>query len=287
MSKASRPYKEELLEDLRDPSEAAAYLTAALEDGSPNVFLLALRDVAEAHGMKQFTTLLKRLILHTYSILLLGILAAFCGCSLMGLRGQSGPNQIVLTNRHGKDTFNPDQLFYFQWEIEQRPDSTRAVTAQGSESIPARIIGRDHTHLWLESKRWNSVERIPRAYSKEKMIRFSRSKEKVQVGLPIHAITGVSLDVEQRVEGSGISEKGFLAALAAGAFGGFVFTMEFFVNEEEHDHDDDVVLLVLGTMGTLSGAVGYPIYKAIKKEKVSYRKKYLLTGADGFRLIIE
>ena len=53
MSKASRPYKEELLEDLRDPGEAAGYLTAALEDGSPAVFLLALRDVAEAHGMKR------------------------------------------------------------------------------------------------------------------------------------------------------------------------------------------------------------------------------------------
>ena len=53
MSKASRPYKESLLEDLKDPSEAAEYLTAALEDDSPDVFLLALRDVAEAHGMKK------------------------------------------------------------------------------------------------------------------------------------------------------------------------------------------------------------------------------------------
>ena len=52
MNKASRPYKESLLEDLKDPKEAAEYLTAALEDGSPDVFLLALRDVAEAHGMK-------------------------------------------------------------------------------------------------------------------------------------------------------------------------------------------------------------------------------------------
>mgnify|MGYP001600588167 CR=1 FL=1 len=53
MSKASRPYKESLLEDLKDPNEAAEYLTAALEDGSPEVFLLALRDVAEAHGMQR------------------------------------------------------------------------------------------------------------------------------------------------------------------------------------------------------------------------------------------
>jgi probable addiction module antidote protein len=53
MNRASRPYKESLLEDLKDPNEAAEYLTAALEDGSPDVFLLALRDVAEAHGMKR------------------------------------------------------------------------------------------------------------------------------------------------------------------------------------------------------------------------------------------
>ena len=53
MSNASRPYRDDLLEDLRNPSEAAAYLTAALEDESPDVFLLALRDVAAAHGMKR------------------------------------------------------------------------------------------------------------------------------------------------------------------------------------------------------------------------------------------
>ena len=53
MSKVSRPYKESLLEDLKDPSEAAEYLTASLEDADPEVFLLALRDVAEAHGMKR------------------------------------------------------------------------------------------------------------------------------------------------------------------------------------------------------------------------------------------
>ena len=51
MTAASRPYKDSLLEDLMDPKEAAAYLTAALEDDMPEVFLLALRHVAEAHGM--------------------------------------------------------------------------------------------------------------------------------------------------------------------------------------------------------------------------------------------
>ena len=43
MSKASRPYKPELLEALVDPAEAAEYLNAALEEGSNELFLLALR----------------------------------------------------------------------------------------------------------------------------------------------------------------------------------------------------------------------------------------------------
>jgi probable addiction module antidote protein len=43
-------YRDALLESLRDPDEAAHYLTACLEDGDAGVFLLALRDVAEAHG---------------------------------------------------------------------------------------------------------------------------------------------------------------------------------------------------------------------------------------------
>ncbi len=44
----SKSYKETLLQRLRGPEEAAAYLDAALEEGDKGVFLLALRDVAEA-----------------------------------------------------------------------------------------------------------------------------------------------------------------------------------------------------------------------------------------------
>jgi probable addiction module antidote protein len=43
-------YRESLLESLRNPDEAAQYLNACLEDEDPHVFLLALRDVADAHG---------------------------------------------------------------------------------------------------------------------------------------------------------------------------------------------------------------------------------------------
>jgi probable addiction module antidote protein len=49
-SRASHPYERDLHQDLADPREAAAYLTAAIEDGDLNVFLLALRDVAQVHG---------------------------------------------------------------------------------------------------------------------------------------------------------------------------------------------------------------------------------------------
>jgi probable addiction module antidote protein len=46
----TRSYKEHLLKSLEDPQEAAAYLDACLDDEDPHVFLLALKDVAEARG---------------------------------------------------------------------------------------------------------------------------------------------------------------------------------------------------------------------------------------------
>jgi probable addiction module antidote protein len=46
----SRSYEEALAEDLQDPAEAVEYLNACLEDGDPQIFLLALRDVARARG---------------------------------------------------------------------------------------------------------------------------------------------------------------------------------------------------------------------------------------------
>lgn len=42
-------YHEQLIEQLKDVDEAAAYLTACFEE-SEEVFLLGLRQVAEAHG---------------------------------------------------------------------------------------------------------------------------------------------------------------------------------------------------------------------------------------------
>ncbi|MFT5241830.1 MAG: putative addiction module antidote protein [Kiritimatiellia bacterium] len=51
MTKSSVRYDAGLHEDLCDPVEAAAYLNAALEDGSQDVFLMALRDVAKARGL--------------------------------------------------------------------------------------------------------------------------------------------------------------------------------------------------------------------------------------------
>jgi len=43
-------YQKDLIESLKDPQEAAAYLNAALEDGDRESFLLALRNIAEANG---------------------------------------------------------------------------------------------------------------------------------------------------------------------------------------------------------------------------------------------
>jgi probable addiction module antidote protein len=48
MMEKSRPYQEYLNEILADPLEAAGYLNAAMEEGDKELFLLALRNVAEA-----------------------------------------------------------------------------------------------------------------------------------------------------------------------------------------------------------------------------------------------
>jgi probable addiction module antidote protein len=53
MTKPSVQYENGLKDALADPEEAAAYLNAALEDGSQDVFLMALRDVAEARGLSR------------------------------------------------------------------------------------------------------------------------------------------------------------------------------------------------------------------------------------------
>jgi probable addiction module antidote protein len=47
----SVPYDDYLIERLKDRRSAEAYLKASLEEDDPRVFLLALRDVAQARGI--------------------------------------------------------------------------------------------------------------------------------------------------------------------------------------------------------------------------------------------
>ena len=50
MAKKTTSYQEDLIEALKDPREAAAYLNAAMEERDRELFLLAMGNVAEAHG---------------------------------------------------------------------------------------------------------------------------------------------------------------------------------------------------------------------------------------------
>ncbi len=43
-------YTDQLVEDLKDPVEAAAYLQAAIEEGDREALLIAMRHVTAAHG---------------------------------------------------------------------------------------------------------------------------------------------------------------------------------------------------------------------------------------------
>lgn len=48
--KPYKPYHASLIKALKNPEEAAAYLNAALEEGDEELFLVALKNVAEARG---------------------------------------------------------------------------------------------------------------------------------------------------------------------------------------------------------------------------------------------
>lgn len=50
-----KSYSDSLESALTDPAEAAAYLDAAMEEGDSAALLLALRHVAQAHGMTEVT----------------------------------------------------------------------------------------------------------------------------------------------------------------------------------------------------------------------------------------
>lgn len=50
MATTTKPYTELLHAQLQEPENAIEYLRACLADPDPRVFLLALRDVAEARG---------------------------------------------------------------------------------------------------------------------------------------------------------------------------------------------------------------------------------------------
>lgn len=62
MNETTAKYETGLKESLTNSEEAAAYLNAALEENDQEIFLLALRDIAEARGFTRVAqdTLLNR-----------------------------------------------------------------------------------------------------------------------------------------------------------------------------------------------------------------------------------
>jgi len=53
MDRITRPYQDELLKALSDPNEAMEYLDASLEEDDPQLFLLALENVAKAKQISE------------------------------------------------------------------------------------------------------------------------------------------------------------------------------------------------------------------------------------------
>lgn len=61
MMSKSASYHEKLIEDLKDPLEAAAYIEVVLEEGDPKMLSKALKNVIDAKGgIEQFSVRFKQ-----------------------------------------------------------------------------------------------------------------------------------------------------------------------------------------------------------------------------------
>ncbi len=62
MMPRSTSYHEKLIQDLKNPLEAAAYIEVVLEEGDPRMLSKALQNVIESHGgVDQLSTQIKEL----------------------------------------------------------------------------------------------------------------------------------------------------------------------------------------------------------------------------------
>jgi probable addiction module antidote protein len=139
MPKRTRDYRETLLESLRDPSAAASYLNTALED-SDEMFLIALRDVAEAHQFSKVASeagLSRESIYRTLSgngnprySSLIGILKA------VSLKLSIEPNVALLSfQTHKAETYGKN-------EPQTHFESDQSEHIRGSVTIMSEYLGQ-------------------------------------------------------------------------------------------------------------------------------------------------
>ncbi len=75
-------YQKFLIESLREPKEAAAYLNVALEPNDPKLFLIALKNVLEAQG--GISQAARRTKIHRVSL-----------CKMLSKNGNPGFENVV------------------------------------------------------------------------------------------------------------------------------------------------------------------------------------------------
>lgn len=65
----TKPYRDDLIRDLKDPRTAASYLNAVLAGGDERAFLIALKDVVDARGVSSISRLTNIHRTHLYRML--------------------------------------------------------------------------------------------------------------------------------------------------------------------------------------------------------------------------
>lgn len=67
--RAAKPYRDHLLKNLKKPRAAELYLNAVLAEKDEATFLIALRDVVDAHGVSAVARMSKIHRTHIYRML--------------------------------------------------------------------------------------------------------------------------------------------------------------------------------------------------------------------------
>jgi len=201
-----------------------------------------------------------------------------------------GGQRVVL---EGKDRL------LIRWKTDGRELVTKAVVADRDSSIAVRIVEADEQTVRVRADVWKKLEDVPRGYF-EAGIRVtggSGRRGRPVVNVPLEDIEEIVLCKRRltTADWAGFSRRN----ATVGALGGFTFgavvagadEIAFRENSERSDSWPPMLrgneALVATAVTTATGAVMYPLYRALWPRFRHQEERVFAIGEEGWRVEIE